>query len=39
MNAEKAPMAFQSRRLAGWKKLRAKRMNTAESMMTSAHSP
>ena len=39
MNAENAPIAFQSRRLAGWKKLSAKKMNTAESMITSAQSP
>src|SRR6266508_6691889 len=38
-NAEKAPIAFQSRRLRGWKKLVANRMKMTEFSTTRNHSP
>ena len=39
MNAENMPSVRQSRLLRGLKKLKAKKMNTAELMITSDHRP
>ena len=39
MNAENMPSVRQSRRVRGLKKLKAKRMNTAELITTSDHKP